>query len=118
MCHTSNFTVISSPTHLMELPRKILIGDGVISQLGSIITDLDANTFKVAVISGSIVKSRMGAVCMSSFHESCLENSWFISTDASMESVQSLKHMIEDYSADLIVGLGGGRSVDVAKMTA
>jgi glycerol-1-phosphate dehydrogenase [NAD(P)+] len=118
MCHASSFSMSSSPTHLMELPRKILIGDGVISQLGSIITDLDANISKVAIITGSIVKARMGAVCMSSFHESCLENFWFISADASMESVHRLQRIIEDYSADLIIGLGGGRSVDAAKMTA
>jgi glycerol-1-phosphate dehydrogenase [NAD(P)+] len=118
MRHISDFIVSSSPTHLMELPRKILIGDGVISQLGSIIIDLDANISKVAVITGSIVKARMGAICMSSLHESCLENLWFISSDASMESVHRLQRTIEDYSPDLIVGLGGGRSVDAAKMTA
>jgi glycerol-1-phosphate dehydrogenase [NAD(P)+] len=118
MCRASSFSMSSSPTHLMELPRKILIGDGVISQLGSIITDLDANISKVAIITGSIVKARMGAVCMSSFQESCLENFWFISTDASMESVHRLQRIIEDYSADLVIGLGGGRSVDAAKMTA
>jgi glycerol-1-phosphate dehydrogenase [NAD(P)+] len=118
MWHSSDFTVNSSPAHLMELPRKILIGDGVISRLGSIITDLDANISKVAIITGSIVKERMGATCMSSFHESCLENFWFISSEASMEAVHSLQRIIEDYSADLIVGLGGGRSVDAAKMTA
>ena len=118
MWHSSDFTVNSSPAHLMELPRKILIGDGVISRLGSIITDLDANISKVAIITGSIVKERTGAICMSSFHESCLENFWFISSEASMDAVHSLQRIIEDYSADLIVGLGGGRSVDAAKMTA
>ena len=85
MCHTSNFSKSSSPIHLMELPRKILIGDGVISQLGSIIRDLDANISKVAIITGSIVKTMMEAICMSTFLESHLENFWFISTDASME---------------------------------
>jgi glycerol-1-phosphate dehydrogenase [NAD(P)+] len=118
MYPTSNFSRIPSPIHLMELPRKILIGDGVISQLGSIIRDLDANISKVAIITGSMVKARMGAICISTFHESYLENFWFISTDASMECVHRLQRIIEDYSADLIVGLGGGRSVDAAKMTA
>jgi glycerol-1-phosphate dehydrogenase [NAD(P)+] len=118
MYHTSNFSKSSSPIHLMELPRKILIGDGVVSQLGSIIRDLDANISKVAIITGSIVKARMGAICMSSFLESRLENFWFISTDASMECVHRLQRIIEDHSADLIVGLGGGRSVDAAKMMA
>jgi glycerol-1-phosphate dehydrogenase [NAD(P)+] len=102
----------------MELPRKILIGDSVISQLGAIITNLDANASKVAIITGSLVKLRTEEICTSSLNESYLENSWFISTDTSMDSVSKLQSMIEEYSADLIVGLGGGRSVDAAKMTA
>lgn len=44
----------------MELPRKILIGDDVISQLGYFITDLDSNASKVGIITGNIVKARTG----------------------------------------------------------
>ena len=95
MRHISDCIVSSSPTHLMELPRKILIGDGVISQLGSIITYLVANTSRVAIITGSVVTARTGADCMSSLYESSLENSWFISTDASMDSVHRLESMIK-----------------------
>jgi len=102
----------------MELPRKILIGDGVISQLGSFIMDLDDNASKVAIITGNNVKARAGMPCKSSFFESSLQDSWYIVNDASMDSVNKLQIKIRDSNPDFIIGLGGGRSVDVAKMTA
>src|SRR5919205_2198006 len=107
----------SPPTHLMELPREILIGDGVISKLGSFITDLDDNASKIAIITGNKVKTRAGAACKSSLFEYSLQDSWYIADDASMNSVNKLQTKIRD-SPDFIIGLGGGRSVDVAKMTA
>lgn len=107
----------SPPTHLMELPRKILIGDGVMSQLGSFIIDLDDNASKVAIITGNNVKARACTSCKSSFFEYSLQDSWYIVNDASMDSVNKLQTKIRD-SPDFIIGLGGGRSVDVAKMTA
>jgi glycerol-1-phosphate dehydrogenase [NAD(P)+] len=102
----------------MELPRKILIGDGVISQLGSFITDLDDNVSKIAFITGSIVKVMAGTACRSSVLKASLKDSWYIVNDASMDSVNKLQKMIGNYIPDFIIGVGGGRSVDVAKMTA
>jgi glycerol-1-phosphate dehydrogenase [NAD(P)+] len=102
----------------MELPRKILIGDDVISQLGYFITDLNSNASKVGIITGNIVKARAGVACRSSVLKCSLEESWFIVNDASMNSVNKLQKKIGDHVPDVIVGLGGGRSVDVAKMTA
>src|SRR5919202_5198455 len=102
----------------MELPRKILIGDGVISQLGSFITDLDDNVSKIAFITGNIVKVMAGTACRSSVLKASLKDSWYIVNDASMDSVNKLQKMIGNYIPDFIIGVGGGRSVDVAKMTA
>ena len=58
---------MSSPsTHLMELPRKILIGDNVICQLGSFIMDLDGKASKIAIITGNNVKAKVEKVFRSS----------------------------------------------------
>ena len=108
----------SPPTHLMELPREILIGDGVISKLGSFITDLDESASKIAIITGNKVKTSAGAACKSSLFEYSLQDSWYIADDASMNSVNKLQTKIRNSIPDFIIGLGGGRSVDVAKMTA
>jgi glycerol-1-phosphate dehydrogenase [NAD(P)+] len=109
----------SPPTHLMELPRKILIGEGVISEVGSLISSLDGPATKVAVITGRTVKTRAGSECSASLDKASLASSWYVVSDASMDTVSKLQEKIGDKGMpDFVVGFGGGRSVDVAKMTA
>jgi len=107
----------SAPTHLMELPRKILIGEGVVSQVGSLIRSLDAGATKVAIITGEVVKARAGGECIVSLNNAGLKSSWYVVSNASMDTVARLQDKISD-TPDVVVGFGGGRSVDVAKMTA
>ena len=101
-----------APAHLMELPRKILIGDGVIRDLGGFILDLNFKASKIAIVTGRTVKARAGKLCRSSLDKSSLDCSWHIVTDASMDSVNRLQIRLEEHSPDFIIGLGGGRSVD------
>lgn len=103
----------------MELPRKILIGDGVISEVGSFLRTLRPGASKVAVITGRTVKERAGKQCGDSLENEGLKSSWHIINDASMETVNKLSEKISDKGTpDFVLGFGGGRSVDVAKMTA
>src|SRR5215831_1349112 len=99
----------------MELPRKILIGDGVISSLGGFVEDLGYVGLKIAFITGSTVKKRAGAECESSLNSLSVEDSWHIVSDSSIGSVLGLKKSLSKDIPDLIVALGGGRAVDVAK---
>jgi glycerol-1-phosphate dehydrogenase [NAD(P)+] len=50
-----HMVVSSPPSHLMELPRKILIGDRVIAEAGPLVKSLDMAAKSVAIITGSIV---------------------------------------------------------------
>ncbi|MGC2680656.1 MAG: sn-glycerol-1-phosphate dehydrogenase [Candidatus Nitrosopolaris sp.] len=108
----------SPPTHLMELPRKILIGDGVISSLGEFVRDIGYASSKVAFVTGNTVKKRASGYCKSSFQAMAIDDSWYIVVDSSMTSVNKLKKSLAKDMPDFIIGFGGGRSVDVAKMTA
>lgn len=101
----------------MELPRKILIGERVVSQLGSFVKSLGGES-KVAVITGRIVKERAGAACKSSLAKAKLKGRWYTVSDASMDTVNRLYSRIREHDPDFVIGFGGGRSVDVAKMTA
>jgi len=103
----------------MELPRKILIGDGVISEVGSLVKALDASASKVAVITGKKVKARAGGQCSEALGKESLKASWHVTSDASIDTVRKLQDRINDNGRpDFVIGLGGGRSVDLAKMTA
>jgi glycerol-1-phosphate dehydrogenase [NAD(P)+] len=102
----------------MELPRKILIGRDVICDMGAFIAELGNNISEVAIITGEVVRSRVQPLCASSLIERSLRSSWFIANDATLATVMKLKYLIESNSPDMVLGVGGGRSVDVAKMVA
>jgi glycerol-1-phosphate dehydrogenase [NAD(P)+] len=102
----------------MELPRKILIGEGVVTEVGALVRSIDAGAAKVAVITGAVVRARAGGECDSSLEKASLKSSWHVVGDASMDTVARLQDKIADILPDFVIGFGGGRSVDVAKMTA
>ena len=103
----------------MELPRKILIGGGVVSEIGSIIKGLDSDASKVAIITGKTVKARAGDQCSASLAKQSLTTFWHVVSDASMDTVSELQDRIAANGLpDFIIGFGGGRSVDIGKMTA
>src|SRR6476619_8182038 len=100
----------------MELPRKILIGNDVIYQLGTFIKDLNHIATIVVVISGNTVKTRVGKEGMEALDSSSLKHKWIETPKASMKGINSSQLIIKEEQPNFIVGVGGGRSVDVAKM--
>jgi glycerol-1-phosphate dehydrogenase [NAD(P)+] len=101
----------------MELPRKILIGDGVIQELGNFVSDL-GNVKNVAIVSGASVKARAGEQCSKALHSCDLMDKWFLTKVADMDSVNSVQSEISKDGVDIIIGFGGGKSVDIAKTVA
>lgn len=108
----------SPPSHLMELPRKILIGDGVVSDIGAMVTSLGSGSANVAVITGAMVKKRAGKKCKESLDKWSIASKWHLVNNASMTTVEKLYDRLKKDKPDFVLGFGGGRSVDVAKMTA
>ncbi len=102
----------------MELPRKILIGDDVLAEIGLFVKSLDSGAAQVAVITGETVMEKAGEQCKQSLAESGLKSKWHVVYDSSIDTVNRLYEKIRKDKPDFVVGFGGGRSVDVAKMAA
>jgi glycerol-1-phosphate dehydrogenase [NAD(P)+] len=102
----------------MELPRKILVGDNVISYLGNFIRDINNGISNVVVISGESIRDKFENKIRKSLDDYGIKNYWFIRKDASFEAVSKIKIEIEKLGPNIILGIGGGKSVDVGKMIA
>ena len=107
----------SMPSHVMELPRKIVIGENNIEDIGKFVADL-ANPKKVSVVSGDRVRKIIYKKVADSLAASKIKNIWHISISNDTKAVQKTINEIKKDKSDLIIGIGGGRSVDIAKMTA
>lgn len=107
----------SMPSHVMELPRKIVVGENNIGDIGKFIAEL-ANPKKVSVVSGDKVRKITYKKVADSLTASKIKNIWHISISNDTKAVQKTLSEIKKDKSDLIIGIGGGRSVDIAKMAA
>lgn len=98
--------------HLMELPTKVLIGDGVISKLGEFVEE-SAGSRKVLVASGANVQSKVRQAVDSAMGPRAV---WVDVVAADMENVDRV--IRKSSGSGCIVGVGGGKSVDVGKLAA
>jgi len=96
----------------MELPTKVLIGDGVLSQLGDFIEE-SARGGKIVIASGSNVQMKIREDVDDALGR---RGTWVEVTAADLENVE--KVMISASDSRCIVGIGGGKSVDVGKLAA
>ena len=104
-------------SHTMELPRQIVIGEKNISKIGNFIANL-ANPKKVSLVSGDQVRKITYEKVERSLTDSKIKNVWHISISNDIKSAKKTQYDIKKDNSDLIIGIGGGRSVDIAKMVA
>ena len=89
----------------MELPRKILVGDNLISEIGNFIKDINNGISSVVVISGESVKNKFENKIRGSLKSSGIENYWFIRKEASFDAVSKIIADIKKLNLDLILGI-------------
>ena len=102
-------------SHTMELPRKIVVGEKNIANIGNFLKSLK-NTKKVSLISGSNVKKIIQKKIQKHFDLDKIENIWYLAKTNDTKSIRDIEKKVSQNKSDLIIGIGGGRSVDIAKM--
>ncbi|MCY3975944.1 MAG: sn-glycerol-1-phosphate dehydrogenase [Thaumarchaeota archaeon] len=101
--------------HAMELPRLIVIGEKIINNLEKFLHSI-SNTKKISIISGKYVKNMIQEEVMKILSHSNIQCRWHIATNNNFESINILQKKISLDKSKMIIGIGGGRSVDIAKM--
>ena len=104
-------------SHTMELPRLIVIGNNNIGDVGKFLKSLDSPK-KVSLVSGTHVKKLIQKKVERSLASSGIRYVWHIATDNSVKAIKRFQAKLGVDNSNMIVGIGGGRSVDIAKMIA
>jgi len=105
------------PSHTMELPRLIVIGEKNLNNVGKFLYSLNRPNI-VSLITGNHVKKIIQKKIERSLISSRIKYVWHIAKNNDLKSIQNIQSKIRKDRSDLIVGIGGGRSVDIAKMIA
>ena len=104
-------------SHTMELPRQIVVGEKNIEQVGEFLRSL-SNPKKVSIISGKNVKKIIGKEIDKSLKNSKISIVWHLARSNQEKETSVIQKKVKATKSDIIIGLGGGRSVDVAKLCA
>jgi len=105
------------PSHIMELPRLIVIGEKNIGKIGDFLISLEKPK-KVSLVTGEHVKKILQKKIEKSLRVSKIKFVWHIAKDNELRSIKNVQNKVKKDKGELVVGIGGGRSVDIAKMIA
>ena len=102
-------------SHYMQLPREVLIGKDVAPFVGETLTRLGFHG-PVLVVTGETVLSFAGSTVLGSLTERGVKVETMTVGSSTTEEVARVERRVQETSPDVIIGLGGGKDIDVAKL--
>ena len=101
----------------MQLPRDVVIGHGVIYDIKDVCKDLKLGANPL-IVTGKNTKAVAGDVVCDSLNDGGYNASVAISQEASLVEVELIKKKAIELSSSFLLGVGSGKSIDVAKLAA
>lgn len=101
----------------MQLPREVIVGHGTLSAVGEVCRDLGFSGHALVVTGPKVYELGYKGVS-NSLSEKGFKVSVEVVEDSSLEWVKTVEDKCEESSPSLVVGLGGGKDIDTAKLAA
>ncbi|MEE8355662.1 MAG: NAD(P)-dependent glycerol-1-phosphate dehydrogenase [Candidatus Bathyarchaeia archaeon] len=102
--------------HRIDLPRIVLVGWGVLGSLGKVFLELGLK--RPLIVTGHTTLGIAGSRAEGHLRDLGLKPELELCTEADLETVERVREKAESMGADTVVGVGGGRTIDVAKLSA
>ena len=103
-------------SHYMQLPREVLIGNNVAPLVGETLTRLGFHG-PVLVVTGEKVISIAGDTVIQSLKTRGFKTETTTVKSSTTEEVTKVENKIRETKPDVVVGVGGGKDIDVAKLS-
>ncbi len=106
-----------SNVHVIDLPRRVIVGNNVLETIGDHILELGLGR-KILVISGSSTTRTYAKRVLDILRDKRLE-AWHVSVNnASISEAEKTVETAREVRAEVAVGVGGGKAIDIAKYVA
>ena len=102
-------------SHTMELPRQIVVGDKNIGDLGDFLNSIK-KTKSISMVSGGNVKKIVQKKIEASLSRSKIKSTCHLAKTNDQKTIQDIEKKVRQSKSELVIGVGGGRSVDIAKL--
>lgn len=102
--------------HVMELPRKVVVGDEIIRDMGNILEELEVGA-SALIVWGPNVKKIVGDELLESLEKKSFKINWEIVGPSTFQEVERISKLTKKTRASFLIGVGGGRSIDIAKLS-
>ncbi|MFQ6106965.1 MAG: NAD(P)-dependent glycerol-1-phosphate dehydrogenase [Thermoplasmata archaeon] len=112
--HQANSVEDFTKSKSMELPRKVVIGHNALLDVGKVCTELKMGK-KALIVCDSTTKKIAGEKVGDKLQELGFTVVYNVIEDATVEVVNSTMNELRDGGFDFVLGVGGGRPIDVAK---
>jgi glycerol-1-phosphate dehydrogenase [NAD(P)+] len=99
----------------MDLPKRILVGNGVINELGGFLNNLGCK--EVHIVTGPHIIAKVKKPVEKILTRNGFKFYWSVINIADMNTIQKIVKSIGQ-KVDIMIGLGGGKTVDAAKLVA
>ncbi|MEM2092891.1 MAG: NAD(P)-dependent glycerol-1-phosphate dehydrogenase [Candidatus Bathyarchaeia archaeon] len=100
----------------MQLPREVIVGEGVIEQVTKVSYRLGF-TDSALIITGSRTFDVAGKIVKDYLEDGGIKAETFIVESATMKDVETVEEKIRILKPQVVFGVGGGTKIDVAKLS-
>jgi len=100
----------------MQLPREVLVGNNVVRSVGETVKRLGF-TGSALIVTGPKVIAIAGDTVIESLKAAGIKSSTIIVEHATTEEVSRVENEIHQVKPDVVLAVGGGKDIDVAKLS-
>jgi len=102
--------------HRMQLPREVVVGNKTLPLLSEICKRLDFRE-SALVVTGPDTKSIAGRRVIDLLSDKRMDVNYLVVNSSTMWEVQAVEERIRELKPQVVLGVGGGTKIDVAKLS-
>ncbi len=102
--------------HHMQLPREVIVGKNVISKTGKIIKTLGFSGNAI-VVTGPKVFGIISKALENSLEREDIKIDYVTVNESNLKYVSQVEKKIDEIKPAVVLGIGGGKDIDVAKLS-